>query len=433
MTTTPRFEHDLPILLEDLYLAGTPDYRDDLVQRLATTRQRPAWPFPERWLPMDITTQAVPSARMPWRQLGVLAILLLVLAVALVGIVGSQRRLAAPFGPAANGQLVYVLGDDVVVRDAIDGQAHVIVSGPEIEVGAGFSPRGDRLLVLRASAGGDELWVGDPDGTDLVRVDDGPYQVMDWVEFSPDGTLIAVQHDVDGQPVVDLVASDGSGTRRLTDLPAMSPTFRPPDGRQLLFRGEDADGRTGFYLVDVAGGDPVRLAIDGDGLEGGGYDLQAPAWSPTGDRLAFHSLVPLPLSAGQTNGFRIRVASIDPSGAVTGIDDVESGPTPDDELNPVFTQDGRQLLYQQRYGLFGFGEYTDTAWILDLADGRARSLGVETKNGDGFLVSVAPDDGSVLIHLSSEQEDWQVDRVSETATRTDLGSSSGAAWQRVAP
>ena len=96
MTSTPRFEHDLPALLDDLYLAGTPDYRDDLVQRVMATRQRPAWTFPERWFPMDVATQAVPTARFPWRQAAVLAMLLLLLAVAVIGIVGAQRRLPEP-------------------------------------------------------------------------------------------------------------------------------------------------------------------------------------------------------------------------------------------------------------------------------------------------------------------------------------------------
>ena len=46
MTSPRRFEQDLPALLAGLYLAGTPDYRDDIVQQTARVRQRPAWTFP---------------------------------------------------------------------------------------------------------------------------------------------------------------------------------------------------------------------------------------------------------------------------------------------------------------------------------------------------------------------------------------------------
>ena len=75
MTSPRRFEQDLPALLADLYLAGTPDYRDDLVQHVARVRQRPAWTFPERWLPVELVTSRVGTTRMPWRQIGVLALL----------------------------------------------------------------------------------------------------------------------------------------------------------------------------------------------------------------------------------------------------------------------------------------------------------------------------------------------------------------------
>jgi hypothetical protein len=51
MNSPQRIEQDLPALLADLYLAGTPDYRDDIVRETARVRQRPPWTFPERWLP----------------------------------------------------------------------------------------------------------------------------------------------------------------------------------------------------------------------------------------------------------------------------------------------------------------------------------------------------------------------------------------------
>src|SRR5437867_13063954 len=104
MTTPRRFEADLPALLADLYLAGTPDYRDDLIQQTARVRQRPAWTFPERWLPVELVTTRVPLTRMPWRQIGVLALIAILLVAALAVYVGShQQRLPAPFGIAANG------------------------------------------------------------------------------------------------------------------------------------------------------------------------------------------------------------------------------------------------------------------------------------------------------------------------------------------
>ena len=108
MTTPLRFEHDLPRLLEDAYVAGTPDYRDDLVRRIAVTPQRPAWTFPGRWLPMDVLVQAVPTPRTPWRTVGILALIGLLIAAATIAVfIGSRPRLPDPYGIAANGVFAY--------------------------------------------------------------------------------------------------------------------------------------------------------------------------------------------------------------------------------------------------------------------------------------------------------------------------------------
>ena len=121
MTSPQRFERDLPALLADTYVAGTPDYRDDLVQQLAAARQRPAWTFPERWLPVDLVTERVSTPRAPWRAIGVLALIGLLLAATAAVYVGSQPRIPPPFGLAANGQVVFTQDGDVFVRDRIDG------------------------------------------------------------------------------------------------------------------------------------------------------------------------------------------------------------------------------------------------------------------------------------------------------------------------
>ncbi len=124
MTSPRRFEHDLPALLADLYLQGTPDYRDDLVQQIARVRQRPAWTFPERWLPMDLATKALPGApRVPWRIVGVLR----APGSPARGDARVLRGLAAavpavPFGPAANGSIAFGQDGDIYTADPSDRQ-----------------------------------------------------------------------------------------------------------------------------------------------------------------------------------------------------------------------------------------------------------------------------------------------------------------------
>jgi len=241
-----------------------------------------------------------------------------------------------------------------------------------------------------------------------------------------------------GIPSIDIVATDGSGTRSLVDFPAMSPSWRPPSGTQLLFRGQ-TDGRWGLYLVDLAGGKPGYLDLEQQGLEASAYDLQAPAWSPTGDRLAFHTLVDLPKSQLQTPGFRITIASIGPSGDVTGERPLEFSERADDELSVAFTPDGTQIVFQQRFGWTPSNPASGTPTVdrlfMAAADGSgsARDLGVISTNGDGIAFAVAPDGTSLLAHLWAEEEDWLIDPAAGTAGLTDLGSSSGVTWQRRAP
>src|SRR5262245_43116747 len=115
MTSFDRFERGLPELFEELAAARVPDYFDDLLTRTQATRQRPQWAFPERWSPMSALTRrfaAVP--RIPWR-LGV-AVALLALAALLVAVAAGVLLKAplAPYGPAGNGQVVFVDPDGLI-------------------------------------------------------------------------------------------------------------------------------------------------------------------------------------------------------------------------------------------------------------------------------------------------------------------------------
>ena len=102
MSSDRRFEQELPGLLDDLYMGPMPAYRDHVLQQTARTRQRPAWSFLERWLPMvDIARQPVLVPRLPWRTIG-LGLVLLALLVAIVAaalVVGGRPKLPPPFGP----------------------------------------------------------------------------------------------------------------------------------------------------------------------------------------------------------------------------------------------------------------------------------------------------------------------------------------------
>ena len=100
MTVDQRFERTLPDVLADLYLGPTPDYRDDLLSQTARTSQRPAWTFPERWIPMaDLASRPAYIPRVSWRTIAVALVILALLIAGTVVFVGSrQPRLPLPSG-----------------------------------------------------------------------------------------------------------------------------------------------------------------------------------------------------------------------------------------------------------------------------------------------------------------------------------------------
>ena len=89
-----------------------PDYLPDIVAQAGRTRQRPAWTFLERWLPMDIAVrrQGVPRAVLVFAVLALL-IALLAATVAFIGTRPSQPPITA----ATNGLLAFNNGTDLVV------------------------------------------------------------------------------------------------------------------------------------------------------------------------------------------------------------------------------------------------------------------------------------------------------------------------------
>ena len=121
MTTERRLERDLPQILGDLAMGPYPDYIDDVLATTAQRRQRPAWTFPERWLPMvDIARQPVLAPRLPWRAISLAAVMVALLLAAAAVFIGTQPRLPAPFGLARNGLIAYDAGGDIYTADPVD-------------------------------------------------------------------------------------------------------------------------------------------------------------------------------------------------------------------------------------------------------------------------------------------------------------------------
>jgi Tol biopolymer transport system component len=433
MTSPRRFEQDISALLADLYVAGAPTYRDDLVQQVARVRQRPAWTFPGRWLPMEIVTTRVPTTRVPWRQLGVLALLALLLAAALALYAGSQQvRVPAPFGPARNGLIAYAADGDIFTADPVSGVATAIVASPETDVGPRFSRDGTQIVFEREVAEGSELYVVRPDGRGLTLLTPEPITLTeselgepwDQYQFSPDGRSVLIAET--GGLV--LAASDGSGSpiRIQAGMTVTEPSFRPPDGREILFVGRYVGTNHGLFAVDPSSGD-VRTIFQAPT----GFDLGGASWSPDGSRIAYW-MWGGPGSATQVTA-RTHIISADGTG--DRLLDVPPGVFW--MMGSDWSNDGTRLFLVRGYSIG-----TDAARpAIVPADGS--SLGVEIPY-PGSLVSGccgyfewAPDDSMILGRPADGSgrpgQQIIIDPNSHAHRTAPWTSTSDPAWQRRAP
>jgi hypothetical protein len=299
MTTPMRHERDLSPILADLAMAPYPDYVDDVLGRTGRMRQRPAWTFPGRWLPMDLTTRTLPTARLPWRQLGILALIALLLAVALAVYVGGQRRVPAPFGPARNGLIPYTSNGDIYVGDPVTGTTRLLLGGPESDASPGYSPDGTKLAFIRevpqtpaVAQVPVDLYVMRDDGTHVTKVTSAPLAKVVWATWAPDGRQLAVIHPVDGVNQLDLLDVEGRvpPQRLVGALNADLLAFRPQAGREILFRAI-VGGKYGLFVMDADGTD-VRPLVKPTNSADLDQDLNGAIYSADGNRIFYQRWTP---------------------------------------------------------------------------------------------------------------------------------------------
>lgn len=278
MTTPERLERSLPSILGDLALGPTPDYIDDVLGTTARKRQRPAWTFPERWLPMaDITTRQAIAPRAPLRAMGVALLIIALLIAAAFAYIGThQTRVPAPFGPAANGLIPYVSGGNLFVGDPSTGATRLVVDAPE-DIGVPqFSPDGTRVAFLQTAkaAGRDpvDVYVVSADGSGLRRITPASLPDWQWLGWTPDGRQLVVIHPAEsggggcGTTIchlnqLDLYDATGSGAvQHIVSADGIDfVQYRPPNGDAILYRAL-VDGKWGLFAMDPDGSNRRTLA-----------------------------------------------------------------------------------------------------------------------------------------------------------------------------
>lgn len=436
MTSADRFDRRLESSVVELAAPRFPDYFDDILAVTSRTRQRPAWTFPGRWIPMaDISRQRAIAPAVPWRALGVLVTILLVVLLAVATIVGSQRRLPTPFGPARNGSVLRVDNAALYAIDPATGESRLLIAdannvggsttdSPAYFDSPAYSLDGTHLAFFRTHSGTQtDLFVSDADGSHPVRLNAEPLVEAQMLAWSPDGRSIAIGlGDDPNAGRVAIAHPDRTGITLLDlGMPLAEPAWRPPDGRDLLVRGV-IDDAPRLFLVHPDGTGLRPLGAPGSADR---YDLGQGAWSPDGTRIAY--------LIDQQDPYQARVHAIkaDGSGHVV----LSVAPQGIQDYRPVWSPDGRSIaVFRWRYS----DGNTSERWVAVIpSDGSGPGAEgtnlVRGASGGEWGIAWSPDGTRVLAVNATTQQVVSIDPATGATTTLPWTSSQAPSWQRLAP
>lgn len=410
MNRQENLERDLTTWFADTARPRVPDFTDDILRLTAGTRQRPRWTFLERWLPMSVITLSRQTLKpLPWRTIGLLAALVLLIVAAVAIYVGSQPRLPAPFGLAANGVVAYSQGDDIYTVDPTTGARQAIVTGPDVDFEPRWSLDGTRLAFFRASATGDALVIVDPKRPeDLVTTEDFVLADSDSVAWSPDGRSILFRAQHEGSKAVFIVdVPSGEAKPLALDFEAESAYWRPPDGRQLMVLGGVETDRH-LYLLTLEDGSLEEVPLH----EGTG-PIRSSGWTSDGQRFVYQR--------GDYDRLPIE----------TYVLDVATG-------NEVAIDAGFGHVSNDGTRMIALDTDQESMCVVDLRGGPCIPVGLPSQVylwGNSAGVQWSPDDELILTRppVGDELGAALIDPDGAVLDQPSWISSGAVSWQRVAP
>jgi len=444
--TNARFDRELPTLLEDLYLGPTPTYRDEVLAVVTGRRQRPAWAFPGRWLPMaDIASRPAFAPRVPWRAVGMAFVIVAVVLAAIAVYAGTHKtKLPPPFGVAKNGLVAYVAGGDVYVEDATSGEVRRLTNTPSVlDAEAAFAPNGTRLAYRRPIEGAvpyaEDIVVVNPDGSDPVVVNQAPIVGgPKRLEWSPDSNSILATEQNDAAVWLFDVSGKAPVRTILTDGYAYVRPFRPPDGSALLIGRAGLDKHS-IFSYDLATGHETVLAADLP-EDGSG----AARWSPDGSNVVYDST-----PRDEPDSRRLFVVRADG----TGTRMLTTAPGIGFDIDPTWSPDGTRIAFSRYQQQLDLSWFVKPIGIYSMTDGTVQSVGplprdvrnrypsasdASASPGEGFSFDWSPD-GRSLIAYPSEANGHAVIIDTDDGTwhaldplMDPMGFPFAQGWQRLA-
>ena len=374
-----------------------------------------------------ISSPAASAPRIPWRAVGLVAVLLLALLIGAVLVAARSRACPPPFGPAANGLVAYDLGGDIYATDPITGAVTALVAGPTTDMRPVWSRNGTQFVFERMSEGTTslgKLFVADADGRGLMAVTPTAMSNLADYAFSPDGRELLFTSGADGHAELWIAKTDGSGPRKLdvgTIDGVVGPAYAAPDGAEIVFVGagpiEDGNG---VYAVNVASG-KVRTILEPEPGVGRDYLRLA----PDGTRLAFSAAttkVPAP------NSYRVHVVTMDGRTDLTL--PMPEGATFEDA--PAWSNDSTRLAVTR-----GYAEHNEK---MELAAVPADGSGPGVESALGLTgccdtsMAWAPDDTTILVRplfsTDSPLPQLLMDPATGATSPAPWSGTSESTWQR---
>ena len=435
----PAFDQVLGRWLEEAAEPSRVGYLDEVLAQTSRRRQRPAWSFPGRWLPLDV----VPRPRLGPATVSMVLVLAALLALTIWALgIGSRRPLPPPFGFARPGLVVFDTGHHITVMSD-DGSTHDLTAGPVTDTSPSWSPDGQLLAFWRATGnghwtivimdagGGIRSSVGVQATTPLpYPSDDLRWSTLDWAlgapgafAWSPDSARLAFSQLVDGTSAIWVVGADGSELRQLSDptLGGHDPTWSS-DGTRIAFHGGlNVPGRhNGIWVMDADGRDARPISTVG----GGGDSFDYPNWQPGGELISF-----VALPNGKAHVYVVRADG-------TGERDLSasSADASADDWLPTWSPDGSQVAWVRFATSWPYGQIV----VVD-PEGIRTSMPAMKPTGSIGLPTWSPDGRTIAVFVGDSAGvpvAWmtvQLDGTGPPSIVPVANNSGGASWQRLAP
>jgi len=443
MSATDGFERVLQEWLEGTAPQSPVDLHATAIARVRSRRQRP------RWLAFVRSATLFPGPRAgsptlrilrlaPTLMLLFLLAALLALAIWLVG--SSQRRLPPPFGPAANGSILYQRDDDIFVADPTRPGERVIVGGPTLDGSPKWSRDGTEFSFLRdagikvepnSMVRAADVMLLDADGTNLRRLTGTPLLSPEVLDWAPDGAHVAVRHEQDGKLVISIIETSGSGRALTLDLDPMTPfssvLWRPPDGAELIVVGSLPDtNEVAIYGVHPDGTGLRQIAMEGDQGDGTWpgarkVSFQDASLSADGSSAIFWNWEP-GLGAGRDGSIHLLELT-------SGRDRrLIFDPAASTELRPLLSPDGSTIVFQRQ----------DAAGVARLMVAALHGGGQPQPLGSTFPYDSPPEcflspDGSIILTVDKTGPSRFIDTATGSVEDTKQPMGGLPSWQRRAP